>query len=147
MPNDEQELDINNTTYTWRQTFRFLFFKTKLEDISPFCGATVTPNLDFWCFMTCMKWIPLIHLCGQVGNGQYSSWAFLIQVLAYMNISIGGTRIWDLVCGTVCADTLPNEPYQLDHLADSSHRDLIKIEGQRMIFSLMIFTQIVIIFQ
>ena len=55
-----------------------LFLKKKfLEDMSPFCGATDTPVLDFWrCLswvskpgwiprlhaFTCMQWIPEIHL-------------------------------------------------------------------------------------
>ena len=52
------------------------FQKNILEDISPFCGTTDTPILDFWwclswstgvdpslaCFITCMHWIPQIHL-------------------------------------------------------------------------------------
>ena len=56
----------------------FFLFPKKLEDISPFCGATDTPVLDFWwhpawvskpgwvpllaCFVACVSWIPQIHL-------------------------------------------------------------------------------------
>ena len=33
---------------------KYLFFKKRLDDISPFCGATDTPNLDFW---WCLIWV------------------------------------------------------------------------------------------
>ena len=50
----------------------YIFFKKILEDMSPFCGATDIPVLDFWwrlpwvsslaCFVTYVPWIPEIHL-------------------------------------------------------------------------------------
>ena len=30
------------------ESLNYYFFKKNLEDISPFCGATDTPVLDFW---------------------------------------------------------------------------------------------------
>ena len=67
----------------------FFLFQKKLEDISPFCGATDTPVLDFWwhpawvgpfaCMLCCLCFMdssdsPLVNTCWLLGN-QHDSWA------------------------------------------------------------------------
>ena len=71
------------------------FFKC-LEDISPFCEGHWHPkarvDLSFAFFVTCMQWIPQIHLwcdtCWPLGS-QHGSLAFLTHVLANISPRIG----------------------------------------------------------
>ena len=49
-------LIISPATLTWYPSHSITFFlKKKLEDISPFHGATDIPVLDFW---WCLHWVP-----------------------------------------------------------------------------------------
>ena len=54
---------------------------------------------SFACFVTCVQWIPQIHLlcdtCWPLG-AQHGGWAgFFISILAHVYTSIGGAQIWD----------------------------------------------------
>ena len=80
------------------------FLKEFLEDISPFCRDTDTPVLNFWrgllwvskpewisllaCFVTCMQWIPQIHLwrhtCWRLGSHGDRT----VLILLNFNISV-----------------------------------------------------------
>ena len=84
-------------------------------DVCPWCQS---PAGSLTCVLIiCVEWIPQIHLwcdtCWSL-DGQYGSWALSIHILAQVYISIGRTRNRDQLCGTACADALPNEPLQLD---------------------------------
>ena len=41
-------IEILQRTHTFKVNCCLKIFKNKLEDISPDCGATDTPVLDFW---------------------------------------------------------------------------------------------------
>ena len=85
-----------------------------MEHINPFCGATDTPALDFWwylswvlklgwiplivCFIACMEQNPQIHLwcdnCWPLGS-QHGTWAILIHV--FVNKHWWGLRLGSIV--------------------------------------------------
>ena len=72
--------------------------------------------LSLACFITCIQWIPQIHLWCHPWwpfDGQYGSEAFLIHVVTHV---YRHWWHWDRVCGTAYVDALPNEPCQLGFL-------------------------------
>ena len=97
-----------------------MLFK-KMEDISIFCLTTYTTVLDcsalgfkatvqfsLACFLTCMQYIPQIHLwcdtCWPLVD-QYCSPAFLTHILVHIQALVG-PEPGDRVCATVCALTV-----------------------------------------
>ena len=68
-------------------TCNSFFFLKFLEDMSPFCGATDTPVLDFWWRLPWVSkpgWIPRFHASLPVHNGflRFTSGAIPADLLA-----------------------------------------------------------------
>ena len=69
-----QNVSVNKAIVTWTRmrlkTHQPPFFlNTILEDISPFCGATDTPVLDFWWYLLSVlkpEWVPLFIFSGGI---------------------------------------------------------------------------------
>ena len=124
-----QELSCRCSQCEIRQARRSINWATPARIASySFWLASDSPLLDFWCrlswiskpgvdlllvyFVPYMQYITQVHLWCDTRwplNSQHSSWAFLFHILAHVYTSIGRTRTRDRVCGTVCADVLPNE--------------------------------------
>ena len=95
-------------------------FFFKLEDISPFCGATKTPVLDFWwclpwllkpgwifllvCFIACMHWF--LRFTSSVASADLSAANVAAEPFwsTYLHTSIGKACVqeWACRCFTAC---------------------------------------------
>ena len=61
-----------NASLSFISFFHFIIFEKKLEDISPVCGTTDTPVLDFWLRLLCISklgWITCLHASSPTCSG------------------------------------------------------------------------------
>ena len=96
------------------------FFKKNLEDISPFCGATDTPVLDFW---WCLLWV------------SKPEWAVLfmlsrgIHVTHSLRFTSGATPA-DLLATSIAAKPISSTYLTCDHALVGLKRETYHATGK-----------------